>query len=359
MIRTLLIATALVSCVQPDEPELGTTEQGISCPLGYCGGNSPLLGPFRAEELSLIGAKNDSGVELRGFVKSGTNCSPTLPCKIEIADDQLFVRDNNGVLMWGPTLVNGYLSVWQPGDPNYAPPIPPGLAKIHFMNESNATTFWQPPYEPVETFELMFEIPGIVRGPVCATPPNTVDDEGNVWLRRSESLFYTGDRYDHKKMAVIASTFADTKEWFNIACAGSATAKLHLNRHTSAGEMGSNIHTGWKERQAMLKMFTGDFCGTGVTYTVQGTKIAWGSSTGLSGPQVSGINSFESYWDYNGAICMTRHRLASSQNPDEAALEKTIRTGYENTPATCRKMPTCSRTHALNAYLTTRSGAMP
>ncbi len=361
MLRTLLIATAVVSCVQPDEPELGATEQEASCPIGRCGGNSPLIGPFKAEELNEAGVENSSRVRLLGYIKPGTNCTVSRKCKVDVRGYQMFVKDIYGNQMTAGALVGGYLQVWQPGDLNFSPPIPAGEARIYLNTYSTAARFWQYPYEPLDSYDLVYEIPGIVRGPLCVTSPSVIDGEGNPWLRRFEAFFYTGDRYNQDTMTVTASTYAEAGDWFNIACSGSVTAKLLLNRHATAGQSGSAIVTTRAQRQAMLKMYTGDFCGDGTTYTVQGTPMRWVSSTGVAGPVGPTLNSFESYWNENGALCMDRHRLASSTNPDEAALEGMIRNGATNTPPTCRVMAKCSEISipAGVAYLMTASPAMP
>ncbi len=363
MLRTVLITTALVSCIQPDEPELGSTEQLGVCPIGMCGGNSPLLGPHKAEELNEKGVENSAKIKLLGYIKAGSTCSTSRPCKVDVVGRQMFVRDIYGGTFTGSTLAGGYLSVWQPGDSNFAPPLPAGNARIWLDSYSTNAKFWQSPYEPLESYGLSYEVPGITRGPLCLSPPNVVDNEGNPWLSRFEAFFFTGDRYDHDKMTVTASTMAEAGDWFNIACAGSATAKLLLNRHTTAGALGSSLNPTRAQRQTMLKMYTGDFCGTGTTYTVQGTKISWGKvGGGLAGPSVTGINSVESFWTENGAICMDRHRLASSQNTAEAALEGMVRNGYLASPPTCRQMPKCSElpTSTLTGtYLWTASAALP
>lgn len=363
MIRTLLIASALVSCVSADDPELGTTEQEASCPIGRCGGNSPLIGPLKAEELNEVGLENASRVRVLGFIKPGTLCSVARKCRVDVRGARIYARAWNGTTEYsGADLVNGYIQVWQPGDTNFVPALPAGEARINFISHSWDSRYWQYPKEQVESFELGFEIPGIVRGPLCNTPPSVIEGDGSAWLRRFEAFFYTGDRYNHDTMTVTASTYAEAGDWFNIACSGSATAKLLLNRHTTSGKEGSNINTTRAQRQTMLKMYTGDFCGTGTTYTVQGAALAWATSTGLgSPPSGQTLNSFESYWNENGALCMTRHRLASSTEPESAGLEAMVRNGSTNTPSTCRQMPLCSSISipAGVAYMWTASPATP
>jgi hypothetical protein len=119
--------------------------------------------------------------------------------------------------------------------------------------------------------------------------------------------------------------------------------------------------TTMNQRQTMLKMFTGDFCGDGTTYTVQGTRIEWRTNNGLSGPIGPGINSFESYWNENGAVCLTRHRLASSTDPALAAMESEIRN--RSAVGTCRQLSPCNmpafQLGGRRYYLRTSSAALP
>jgi hypothetical protein len=71
------------------------------------------------------------------------------------------------------------------------------------------------------------------------------------------------------------------------------------------------------ERQATLRMVTADYCGTGHSFTVNGTPVAWRDAAGLVEP-IGKENVIEALWDADGAICLTKPRHADL---DEVAAE--------------------------------------
>jgi hypothetical protein len=105
---------------------------------------------------------------------------------------------------------------------------------------------------------------------------------------------------------------------------------MHLMRHTAAGawtadgRVGSDglppYYTTIAERQAMLKMFTADYCGAGRSFTVDGQDLHYGDanhwypgtpSLDHSGGVIpSGTGSVEALWDDKGAVCLDEPRPA-------------------------------------------------
>jgi ADYC domain len=57
---------------------------------------------------------------------------------------------------------------------------------------------------------------------------------------------------------------------------------MHLMRHTNAGALTADGHIAYPtttaQRQAMLKMLTADYCGTGRSFTVDGQALKYGDS---------------------------------------------------------------------------------
>src|SRR5262249_31439197 len=109
-----------------------------------------------------------------------------------------------------------------------------------------------------------------------------------VWAPVEHSaIAFAGDRYDPVQK-IVTDTVRGT-QWFNLACAGTATAKVHLVRHTNAGAWspstwhpgvditspGAPYHTAPQLRQAMLKMFAADYCGSGFPFTVDGQPLLY------------------------------------------------------------------------------------
>jgi len=96
-------------------------------------------------------------------------------------------------------------------------------------------------------------------------------------------------------------------DWFNIGCEGHTLSKLRLTRNT--------IHTApsWKNVQAAFKMLSGDYCGTGRAFTVDGQPLVWQDRGGMRFYQTP--LELEARWDENGATCLDSPRLQRSNTP--------------------------------------------
>jgi ADYC domain len=172
------------------------------------------------------------------------------------------------------------------------------------------TNYWATPPEVVRTYTLTYTSEAQPEPqPLCTTSVN-------------EALLFAGDRYDAERKTVTATGGA-TAGWFNIACAGTALAKLHLTRHTEASQ---TVPTTAAERQAMLKMFTADVCGDGTSFTVQGQPLLWADAKGLTA-FASAPASLEAVWSDRGALCL--------DTPRRPELEAAI-------AAHCPRPPRCS-----------------
>jgi hypothetical protein len=153
------------------------------------------------------------------------------------------------------------------------------------------TTYWAGPVETLTTYRLTFtSATHPLPQPLCAAGEN-------------QALLFGGDRYDADHKTVTATGPA-TAGWFNIACAGTALAKLHLTRHTEASQ---HVKTTAVERQAMLKMFTADVCGDGTAFTVHGQPLLWADANHLTS-FADKPASLEAVWTDRGAVCLDTPR---------------------------------------------------
>jgi hypothetical protein len=66
-----------------------------------------------------------------------------------------------------------------------------------------------------------------------------------------------------------------------IACVGEAAAKMKLMDFHPHGNRQASV----AERQATLRMITADYCGTGHSFTVNGTQVAWRDAAGQIEPR--------------------------------------------------------------------------
>jgi hypothetical protein len=166
--------------------------------------------------------------------------------------------------------------------------------------------------------------------PVCkVTATSTTEPQ---WANADHrAVIFAGDHYNPTLKTVEDSPPGTT--WFNLACAGTAPAKMHLMRHTNAGAGADRAYaTTPDERNAMLKMFTADYCGdgnnTGIDgnmYTVDGRPLLYGDSrrwyTPPPGVPLFTVNSsgalsparttIEALWTPSGVACLTMPRLVS------------------------------------------------
>jgi hypothetical protein len=139
------------------------------------------------------------------------------------------------------------------------------------------------------------------------------------------ALIFAGDRYDavHKTVKIDPPSSC----WFNIACAGSAMAKMHLLRHTTAGSDADHATT-QPQRQTMLKMITDDICGTGQSFTVDGENVYY-EDMWLWHPFAAVPGSIEAMWGDQGALCLDEPRR---QREDASTL---ARIGHVCKPPSC------------------------
>jgi hypothetical protein len=163
---------------------------------------------------------------------------------------------------------------------------------------TDTTRFWAEPQGSVRTYVLTHTAgTGSTPRPLCTTGVN-------------EAVLVAGDRYDSLDKSVVA-TGAAASGWINVACAGTALAKLYLTRHTEASQI---VVTTRGERQAMFKMFTADVCGDGTSFTVHGQPLLWADAKGIT-KFASAPASIEAIWNDTGAACLDTPRvpkLASS-----------------------------------------------
>jgi len=151
------------------------------------------------------------------------------------------------------------------------------------------------------------------------------------------ALVFQGDRYNAKAKTVFQTGKA-VEGWFNIACAGTAVAKMHLLRHTQAGiASGSGdcaLTTEPDERQAMLKMITADICGGGHAFTHDGKDVLYMDrhkfrtfdlvKAPAAYPGFPGSSSQEAVWTSRGAACLGTPRILDDWKPDPPPAPQTL-----------------------------------
>jgi hypothetical protein len=180
---------------------------------------------------------------------------------------------------------------------------------------------------PEETAFDRYLCPGKLLEPVV----NPLADQEHA------ALIFAGDHYnsDH-------TVTKQEKGLFNLACFGTASAKMHLLRHTTAGIRPSGISTQLEERTAMLRAITADYCGDGRSWTGDGTPLWWTDKNQsfplgnqpdfLTGKPVLFKDDIEAIWGTNGKLLCLNEPRRVPVKPDKACT----------TPAVVRKMVTNS-----------------
>ena len=272
------------------EPAPASSDR-VGCPTWICGSNSPVIdGAAIAEqaprpstldrsfhELNMNGLPNTAGFRVVAVRKG------TMRYAVEGSGPAVAARplDPGAPRLDGGSLVDLVFELRDPADRGYEVRIA----------ATNTTRFWAEPFGPVRTYALTW-------APVSATAARPLCTSG-----ANEAILFQGDRYDSLAKAVVATGEA-TSGWINIACAGTALAKLYLTRHTQASQM---IPTTRGERQSMLKMFTADVCGDGTPFTVAGQPLLWADAKGIT-TFAGEAASIEAIWTEQGAVCLDTPR---------------------------------------------------
>ena len=331
MLRAVLIvfgAVAAAACsgghtgLAPPPPAGGS---GGSCPDWGCGENAATVdGNLFFHELNLCGAPNSAGLRVTDFLGPAPKGGGAREhYKLVVQGDSIVAEPLHQTAppsqrLTGHALVGSTLVV-VPSAGVFGPPpkqIDVAIAGV------GTTDYWADPGAKVPTYLLAWSA-SITKGvPLCGQPspqplpgtPGTIgppqppvlppDWRDRVGDDATIAIVFTGDRYDAKQKLVTLEKPPSC--WINIACAGSAAAKMHLLRHTTAGSDAAHTTT-QPQRQAMLKMITDDICGTGQSFTVNREKVFYEDMHPWI-PFPSAPRSIESMWNERGAMCLDEAR---------------------------------------------------
>jgi hypothetical protein len=318
----LTLAAGLASCasaIDPDpqlnEPEpTGTVADPVrsECQPWGCGGNSADLGDgIIFHELDPNGAPNSGGVRIEQVLAPDGRVAT-----VRVVRDHLHVLAGT-TLFEGANLVGTKIML--------ARTVGTLTTRFELLVEqvpdaNGEFQFWVGDPDPVPSYIFMYRKKGEnTYAHIC----KGIGLEGDpMWgtgdaVRRA--LVFQGDRYDVRSKVI---TSPSSGAWFNLACAGTATAKLHLLRHTQAGSEVASLTdrttyvTTVPQRQALLRMFVADYCGDGIVHTQDGTPLRFMETRGYPGPTspyaldlTSPTQEIEAVWTQNGATCLKVPRL--------------------------------------------------
>lgn len=261
---------------------------GISCPPRQCGYNSAEVNGRSIRELNLDGLANGDGVKLTGFVATQALLGGYT---LAVQDDELVATNGTNTLR-GAQLVGSILTIKQPGLLGLIPvPI--------LISDYVEVDSWADDADPVATYTLLYpDLSGLFTRNVC--------NGGLLDTLTTTASILGGETYNLTTKTVNAT---GTSRWFTIACPGSAADKLRLLGYGPQSDFdGTGLPASVDQRQATLKMITADYCGTGTSYTQNGTMLQWDNAAGtvaMEGP----LGAIEAVWTRNGAVCLDATRI--------------------------------------------------
>lgn len=319
-------------------------EIGSKCPDWGCGLNSPLMDNGFFHELNLDGLRNVDGYALTTVRKEGLG---SYDLSVENGRMSARLRTNSPI---APLLTGGGLVGLE-------------ISLNRINPDTGATTYWTmkvaavsggveyradrldgvtPP--TIESYRFRMQA-GPFEMPLCAHGPEVLPPSGPRPIMKGFAVVYAGERINAEYKSI--SAFPNFR-WFNIGCAETAVAKLQLYGHTQTA-VAAGFPTTFAERQTLLKMLVGDYCGHGKTFTVAGQPLDWEDDHGtmVLPASTASLRRTEARWTPNGAACLNTPRVIarpSDEAIDEFAdgvaadlsdrVEAAIR-------ATCPRPPTC------------------
>jgi hypothetical protein len=305
----------------PAEPPGGCEEFG-------CGTNSPEVDNLGIHDLHgmVAGAANANGFVVDEIKKFG------VPYKYVFAvKGELYVSNNPpgvvlGVVPVGAASAVG-ASIWvhEPSGSSYEIQI----------QKSGRTPFWAhiTGSEWATTYDIEWDV-NVGAGTqkrnwrnVCSNPLHDNDPELGG-MNAYHSVVFELDEIDADRKFVtqrIDSTGTNREKlWFNIGCAGHAMAKLHLTGHTTAADLRWGFKTKNEHRTATLKMFAGDYCGTGYPFTVAGQLLRLTDKNSYNVYPIGFMGKKEAEWSERGASCINMPRILANPTALGAAIFPTL-----------------------------------
>jgi len=327
-------------------------DSGSHCPNASCGTNGFWLGegvPFH--RIRLDGAPNEAGLFVTAFADSKGN-----KLTLDAQGAELRGVDSSGNVVTGNGLLHAVITLGS------TMPISGQNDGHLFSYRLEITNVSQ---------ERFFAEPACPAGTACSAPANATEysftavaDDGCQVMTCEPSLasatgapnitgtavVFRGDDFDEKFTVTRPDPSTTAGNFFNLACLDTVLAKVHLLRRTTASlrlptDPPPTPVVAQQEidaEQALVRLFTADYCGVGVPFTRDGVPLnlsfAGGPApTSASGYQKQASDSIDAVWDAHGAVCLGSPRWARVTTDDAAWSTQQAAVGRGATSAA----PTC------------------
>jgi len=306
------LAAWLVSCACAEPPREPVAQPNAAprsnCQGGDCPTNSPVIATFPFHELPVsVKQKNPEGFSV-------------LDLRLGNHSYTLDVKDGHLRALGGATAVTGSAltgaQLWLARDGRRYAVRVTSVANVAMWARLDPAK----PAPRIEAYwldwaEIVNSTPGEWRN-VCADamlPDGTRDLLG---APNYLTFVFEGERIDANARVI---TGFDPR-WFNLGCAGHTLAKMDLMGHVGAAQSLGYVTT-VDERQAIMKMFSADYCGGGYPFTVPGIPLMWFDDKGWTQPPVPGARlRIEARWSASGAECLAVPRVTANPSAESRAL---------------------------------------
>lgn len=297
---SFLAVAAGAGCAFNEDLVEGEASQALKsqCDDWFCGQNTPVVFNRGFSDLRLDGLENAQGFAITSFKdKTGT------PWNLHVEGATIFGTNADATqVMFGQNLIGSRIGVRYHDGSTYTLEITE-VAGVKFWAHSA-----QFPYASTPSYRIKWASvdPTGVLGEyadLCANP-EVGDKYGQVLgMDVHRTLVFSGDRFD----SVTKTVTGYDPNYFNLGCAGSLLAKMHLTGHTTAAASWG-FSTTTAEKTAMMKMLSADYCGDGSAFTVAGEPLLWADDrkTMTVG---DGKGDVEARWSDKGAICLNKPRV--------------------------------------------------
>jgi hypothetical protein len=343
MTRALTILPVLLAASCAAEPDVVEVEPIYArCSAAWCPGNAASAGDgLLFDEFHLGNANNYAGVRM-----TGASDPSNAPIEIDVRyGHELIGRYPGGGVLTNGSLVGTVIHFAYDEDDGTIGRFHVRIAGVdgnHVRFLSGDTT------QLVPVYDLRVYREGTKDDDEHFVCGDAVDATWSAQVPH-HAIIFRGDRYDPQYKTVIESdtvpiSMPTSYPWAFIACGGSGASKLHLYRHTHAGGYSSTYSPAFTttllERTTLYKAIVADYCGTGQSFTVDGTKLVWATTKDPSAwpfPwSLGSVRYSEAVWGPTGATCLDRARLW----PDHEYIRDKIQVECGRVIPTCAQGPT-------------------
>jgi hypothetical protein len=200
------------------------------------------------------------------------------------------------------------------------------IVEVYDVDHDQPYWTWSPDADPIESYWFRYTLPKFCTHtrygttcswyrPLCKNKPDGAMAMPAVVF---EGEVYDPDAFTVTDKAMVAPPGVGT--WFNIACAGSIPAKMHMIRRTRAAAMDPSDEIGMpppstEERQAFMDVWAAKYCGPTRSFTENGHQIRIRGTTGMLRVDLNvgftddNYQSIEAVWGAGGALCLNEPRL--------------------------------------------------